>query len=182
MRLSPPHSEPSPPAASFRVVPPCAIAVANVRPTGYPKVLDFLIKPITGRATDLYGHHLTSFLQPVMRITDQHPKRIFLHDLPTFWICDRPAAACPRNPSTTNMADQSKFVPTVLHMFDIATAIADFPARRRISTLRCAPGRRSQRDLPNQFVDNGPAKGFKILRHYDEGAGAADDIAFVIFG
>jgi hypothetical protein len=51
-----------------------------------------------------------------------------------------------------------------------------------ISTPRCAPRRRSQRDLANQFVDDGLAKGFKILRHYDEGAGADDDIAFVIFG
>ena len=69
-------------------------------------------------------------------------------------------------------------------MFDIATAIADFPrgGAALTSTLRCAPGRRSQRDLANQFVDDGLAKGFKILRHYDEGAGAADDIAFVIFG
>jgi hypothetical protein len=73
---------------------------------------------------------------------------------------------------------------SVLHMFDIATAIADFPrgGAALISTLRCAPGRRRQRDLANQFVYDGLAKGFKILRHYDESAGAADDIAFVIFG
>ena len=58
------------------------------------------IKPVIGRATGLYGHRLASFLQPVIRITHQHPKQFFLHDLPTFGISDRPAAACPRNPST----------------------------------------------------------------------------------
>src|SRR5499427_6725816 len=50
-----------------------------------------------------------------------------------------------------------------------------------ISALRGAPPRRSQRDLTNQFVDHGLAEGFEILRDHDEGAWAANDVAFVIF-
>jgi hypothetical protein len=49
----------------------------------------------------------------------------------------RSAAACSR-------AYQPQFVSTALHMFDIATAIADLPrgGAALISTLRCAPRRR----------------------------------------
>src|SRR5215831_16331370 len=50
-----------------------------------------------------------------------------------------------------------------------------------ISALRGAPPRRSQSDLTNQFVDHGLAEGFEILRHHDEGAWAANDVAFVVF-
>jgi hypothetical protein len=49
------------------------------------------------------------------------------------------------------------------------------------SSLHCAPPWRGQRDLANQFVDHGLAEGFEILRHDDEGARAANNVASVIF-